>query len=182
MPFRFQRLELPDIMVIEPTAFEDDRGMFMETYRASEFVAAGIREPFAQDNHARSRRGVLRGLHYQMTARGQGKLVRVASGEIYDVAVDIRRRSRTFGRWAAVRLSAANRLMVYVPPGFAHGYCVVSDTADVIYKTTAEYDPAQERGIIWNDPELAIAWPVTQPHLSARDAALPTLRAADNDF
>ena len=182
VPFRFQRLELPDIIVIEPTVFEDDRGMFMEVYRASDFLRAGIEEPFVQENHVRSVRGVLRGLHYQKRPAAQGKLLRVASGEIYDVAVDIRRQSPTFGRWVSIRLSADNRLMVYVPLGFAHGYCVLSDIADVIYNTTAEYDPAQDRGILWNDPELAIAWPISRPRLSARDAALPPLRAADNDF
>lgn len=154
----------------------------METYKASDFAPARLPEHFVQDNHSRSRRGVLRGLHYQKKANAQGKLVRAATGEIFDVAVDIRRRSPTFGRWVGTRLSAANRLMLYVPSGFAHGFCVLSDTADVIYKATAEYDPDQERGIIWNDPDLSIAWPVTHPLVSARDTQLPSLRTADNDF
>lgn len=182
MPIRFRRLEVPEIILIEPAAFEDERGSFMETYKASDFAAAGIPDRFVQDNHARSVRGVLRGLHYQKKAQAQSKLVRAATGEIFDVAVDIRRQSATFGRWVGVRLSAANRLMLYIPVGFAHGYCVISNTADVIYKVTAEYDPEKERGIIWSDPDLAIAWPIRQPRLSSRDAQLPSLRAADNDF
>lgn len=182
MPFRFQRQELADVILIEPIAFGDERGLFMETYKASDFAVAGIPDHFVQDNHSRSTQGVLRGLHYQKKSSAQGKLVRAATGEIFDVAVDIRRQSPTFGRWVGVRLSAANRLMLYIPPGFAHGFCVLSDTADIIYRATAEYDPAHERGIIWNDPDLSIVWPVRQPLLSPRDAQLPALRVADNDF
>jgi len=182
MPFQFRRMEVPDVVLVEPLVFEDERGFFMETFKASDFAQGGISGPFVQDNHAQSVHDVLRGLHYQKRAKAQGKLVRVVTGEVFDVAVDVRRGSGTFGRWVGVRLSAANRLMLYVPPGFAHGYCILSDVADVIYKTTAEYDPSLERGINWSDPDLAIAWPVAHPHLSARDAELPRLRDADNDF
>lgn len=182
MPFHFRRLDIPDVIVIEPSVFDDDRGVFVETYKQSEFAAFGIREAFVQDNHSRSQRGVLRGLHYQKQTRAQAKAVRVVTGEIFDVAIDIRKGSPTYGKWVAVILSEANRWMLYVPSGFAHGFCVLSDVADVIYKATAEYDPEHERGIVWNDPDLRIAWPIARPILSARDAALPPLRTADNDF
>lgn len=183
MPFRFQRLpELAEVVLVEPVVFMDERGFFMETFKASAFTDAGIPAQFVQDNHARSSYGVLRGLHYQVAPKPQGKLVRAISGEIFDVAVDIRRDSPTFRRWVAVRLTAANRLMLYVPPGFAHGYCVLSETAEVLYKSTCEYDPYLERGIIWNDPELSIAWPIERPHLSPRDAALPLLADIGSDF
>ncbi len=182
MPFRFERLAIPDLVLIHPEAVDDDRGFLLEAYKYSDFAAFGIKERFSQDNHSRSTRGVLRGLHYQKKARAQGKLVRVVAGEIFDVAVDIRRRSPTFGRWVAQTLSAENRRMLYVPPGFAHGFCVVSDVTDVLYKLTDEHAPDQERGIAWKDPELKIAWPTTTPLLSPRDAMLPPLRAADNDF
>jgi dTDP-4-dehydrorhamnose 3,5-epimerase len=182
MPFRFTKLSVPEVILVECQVFGDERGVFMETYKASAFAEAGITVTFAQDNYARSQRGVLRGLHYQKSAAAQGKLIRVVSGEIFDVAVDIRRHSPTFRQWAGVRLSARNGQMLYVPPGFAHGYCVLSEVAEVTYKVTAEYEPSLERGVIWNDPDLAIDWPVDRPLLSARDGALPPLRAADNDF
>lgn len=181
MPFRFQPLEIPDVILIHISGRADARGFFRETYRQAEFAAYGI-PPFVQDNHSRSARGVLRGLHYQMNPHAQGKFLTVISGAIYDVAVDIRQGSPTYARWVAQTLSAENGQMLYVPPGFAHGFCVLSDFADVVYKVTAEYAPALERGIRWNDPELAIAWPLDQPTLSSRDAQLPLLRAADNNF
>lgn len=182
MPFRFTPLAIPDVVLVEPTVVDDLRGWFVETYKASEFARAGITMPFIQDNHSWSGRGVLRGLHYQKRAHGQGKLIRVVVGEVFDVAVDIRRSSPTFGAWVGATLSAANRRMVYLPPGFAHGLCVVSDAAEVQYKTTAEYAPDDERGVIWNDPALGILWPVAAPLVSRRDAGLPLLRDADNDF
>lgn len=182
MPFRFHRLEISDVVLIEPTVFRDDRGTFLETYKYSEFASFGIPEAFVQDNHSRSARGVLRGLHYQKKAGAQAKLVRVTSGEIFDVAVDLRRSSHTYRRWVGVRLSAEERRMVYIPIGFAHGFCVLSDVADVLYKATHEYAPDQERGIAWNDDELQIAWPVAQPLVSRRDGGLPPLRLADVDF
>jgi dTDP-4-dehydrorhamnose 3,5-epimerase len=182
MPFRFQRLEIPELVLVEAVAFEDARGFFMEAYKRSEFVANGIPETFVQDNYSHSVRGVLRGLHYQKEPRPQGKLVGVVRGEIFDVAVDIRRGSPTYGRWVSVVLSQENHRMLYVPPGFAHGFCVLSDEADVVYKVTAEFDPALDSGILWNDPDLAIPWPVKEPILSPKDASLPPLRLADNNF
>jgi len=182
MPFSFMRLEIADVILIEPRVFRDERGFFMESYRRSEFAAFGITEIFVQDNHSRSRRGVLRGLHYQNPPRAQGKLVRAVSGEIFDVAVDIRRGSPTYGRWVGVNLSEENMRMLYIPPGFAHGFMTLSDVADVMYKTTDEYSPEHEAGIIWNDPGIGIEWPVSRPVLSPRDAKWPGLRDAVNGF
>ena len=182
MPFRFVGLEIPDVILIEPKAFADPRGFFAETYKRSEFEAAGIRQTFVQDNYSHSMRGVLRGLHYQKAPMAQGKLVSVFRGQIFDVAVDIRRGSPTYGRWVGVTLSAEDHRMVYVPAGFAHGFCVLSDEADVVYKATAEYAPALDRGILWNDPALGISWPIPHPLLSAKDATLLPLRDADNNF
>lgn len=182
MPFQFHRLELSDIILVEAQRFGDDRGFFLETFKQSEFAAAGIAKAFVQDNYSRSARGVLRGLHYQIHPAAQGKLVRVVRGEVFDVAVDIRRGSPTFGRWVGVRLSEKRSQMIYVPPGFAHGFCVLSELADFSYKVTAEYAREQERGIAWNDPEIGIAWPLAEPVLSTRDAELPLLRDADINF
>jgi dTDP-4-dehydrorhamnose 3,5-epimerase len=173
MPFIFEPTAIPDVVVIKPKVFGDDRGFFMETYKRSEFAAAGIDAPLLQGNHSRSSAGTLRGLHYQRAPKAQGKLVRVVSGEIYDVAVDIREGSPTFGKWVAVTLSGDNRQSIYVPPGFAHGFCVTSDATEVIYMTTDEYAPDLEQGIPWNDPDLAIRWPVTEPSLSPRDRQWP---------
>jgi dTDP-4-dehydrorhamnose 3,5-epimerase len=177
MPFTFEPTALPDVVLISPTVFGDDRGFFMETYKQSEFRAAGIEAPLVQENHSRSAAGTLRGLHYQREPRAQGKLVRVVHGAIYDVAVDIRHGSRTFGRWVAIALTADSRQALYVPPGFAHGFCVTSDVADVIYMTTEEYAPDLEHGISWNDPSLAIPWPIAEPTLSARDRTWPPFGA-----
>jgi dTDP-4-dehydrorhamnose 3,5-epimerase len=162
------------VLLIEPDVHGDGRGFFLETYHADRYKAHGIAGPFVQDNHSRSGRGTLRGLHLQL-ARPQGKLVRAIEGEIYDVAVDVRRGSPTFGRFVAVTLSADNFRQCYVPPGFAHGFCVVTATAQVEYKCTDIYDPASEIGIAWNDPALAIPWPVREPLLSPRDARHPTM-------
>jgi dTDP-4-dehydrorhamnose 3,5-epimerase len=178
---KFHATPLPGVVVVEPQVFEDARGFFMETYHAPKFAEAGISEAFVQDNHSRSVKDTLRGLHYQIE-RPQGKLVRVVAGEVFDVAVDIRQGSPTFGRWHGVNLSADNRLQLYVPPGFAHGFCVVSDTADVIYKCTDVYAPKGERTIRWDDPELAVAWPVARPLLSEKDAAAPTLAEMADDL
>lgn len=182
MPFQFKRLAIPDVILIEAPNLRDERGFFRETYKFSEFAAHGIGLPFVQDNHSRSMRGVLRGLHYQKNPRAQGKLVRVVHGEIFDVAVDIRQHSPTFRKWIGITLSADENQMLYIPPGFAHGLCVLSNEADVIYKVTAEYSPELDRGIIWNDPDLAIEWPLAQPILSPKDSKLPRLRDSDNDF
>jgi dTDP-4-dehydrorhamnose 3,5-epimerase len=166
--------EIPGVVVIEPDVHTDGRGFFLETYHADRYRAHGIDGPFVQDNHSRSGQGTLRGLHLQLN-RPQAKLVRVIEGEIYDVAVDVRRGSPTFGRFVAVTLTADNFKQCYIPPGFAHGFCVVSPTAQVEYKCTDLYDPASEIGIAWNDPALAIPWPVKDPILSARDARHPRL-------
>jgi len=182
MPFRFSRLELPEVILIEPKVFSDDRGFFMETYKYSEFSQNGIAERFVQGNHSHSPRDTLRGLHYQKGPKAQGKLVRTAVGEVFDVVVDIRKGSPRYGRWLAVSLSAENKKMLYVPPGFAHGACVVSAEASLLYMVTEEYAPECEAGVAWNDPALAIAWPAEHPLLSARDRAWPCLSDADNNF
>jgi dTDP-4-dehydrorhamnose 3,5-epimerase len=168
--------ELPEVLVVEPDVISDGRGFFLETYHADRYVAHGIPGPFVQDNHSRSIGGTIRGLHLQRRHM-QGKLIRVIEGEIYDVAVDVRRGSPTFGRWVSVTLSAANFKQCYIPPGFAHGFCVTSEVAQVEYKCTAIYDPASEIGIAWNDPTLAVTWPVAQPILSPRDSRNPSLSA-----
>lgn len=182
MPFRFMPAVVPDVIIIEPRVFPDERGFFMETYKRSEFAAHGIDETFVQGNQSKSLRGTLRGLHYQRNPKAQGKLVRALSGTIYDVAVDLRHGSPTYGQWLGVVLSAENKQMLYVPIGFAHGFCVTSDEAEVCYMTTAEYAPELEAGVIWSDPDLAIDWPIGEPELSARDRAWPPFRQAENNF
>jgi dTDP-4-dehydrorhamnose 3,5-epimerase len=165
---------LPGVVLIEPRVIRDQRGFFVETYHAERYAAAGLSLPFVQDNHSRSVRGTLRGLHFQWR-KPQGKLVRAIEGEIYDVAVDIREDSPTFGQWVDALLSAENFLQIYVPPGFAHGFCVTSEIAQVEYKCTDVYDPGGEGGIAWDDPDLAIPWPIAEPVLSGRDQGHPTL-------
>ena len=181
MPFRFVRLKIPDVILIEPVRFPDRRGFFMELYKQSDFQAYGI-PPFVQDNLSRSVRGVLRGLHYQKPPRAQGKLVTVMQGHIFDVAVDLRRGSPTFGRWVAVELFTEEPRMLWIPEGFAHGFQVLSEEALLFYKVTAEYAPNLDAGIRWDDPELAIPWPIKRPILSEKDAALPLLREITPDF
>ena len=168
--------DIPEILVIEPDVHVDGRGFFVETYQAERYREHGIEGPFVQDNHSRSVAGTLRGLHLQLR-RPQAKLIRVIEGEIFDVAVDVRRGSPTFGRWVGVTLTAENFRQCYVPHGFAHGFCVISAIAQVEYKCTDLYDPASEVGVAWNDPALAISWPVDQPLLSWRDSQHPTLAA-----
>ena len=171
--------ELDGVKLIEPRVFGDDRGFFLESYNARDFEAAGLSATFVQDNHSGSRRGALRGLHYQVE-RAQGKLVRVAVGEIFDVVVDLRRSSPTFGRSLSMSLSAQNRRMLWVPPGFAHGFLTTSDYAEFLYKTTDYWYPQHERTLLWNDPALGIAWPVSaSPILTAKDAAGTPLAQAD---
>jgi len=182
MPFTFKRLEIPAVVLIEPKIFEDERGFFMETYKMPDFVAADIKANFVQDNHSRSAKGILRGLHYQNTPFAQGKLVRVGRGEIFDVAVDIRKGSPTWGKWIGVILSEENRNILYIPETFAHGFCVLSEVAEVLYKTTDVYSAEAEAGIIWNDEDLNIEWPVKEPILSEKDENLPTLKNADIRF
>lgn len=176
---RVTPLALPEVLLVEPRVFGDDRGFFYESWNRRAFAAAGIDVDFVQDNHSRSRRGVLRGLHYQIE-HAQGKLVRATVGEVFDVVVDLRRSSPRFGRHVAVTLSAANRHMLWVPPGFAHGFVVVSEEAEFLYKTTDYWYPEHERTLLWNDPALAIAWPLSgSPTLAAKDAAGKPLAAAD---
>jgi dTDP-4-dehydrorhamnose 3,5-epimerase len=165
---------VPDVLIIEPDVHADGRGFFLETYQADRYRDCGIPGPFVQDNHSRSAAGTLRGLHLQIR-RPQGKLIRVVEGEIFDVAVDVRRGSPTFGQWVGVTLSAESFKQIYIPIGFAHGFAVVSEVAQVEYKATDFYDPKGELGIAWNDPALAITWPSGTPTLSARDAKHPVL-------
>jgi len=171
---RFVPTDIPEVLIVEPDVHRDERGYFLETYHSGKYRAAGVQGPFLQDNQSRSAVRTLRGLHLQ-SGRPQGKLIRVIGGEIFDVAVDVRRGSPSFGRWVGHTLSAENFRQCWVPPGFAHGFCVVSPVADVEYKCTDLYDPAAEIGIAWNDPTLAIRWPVDRPLLSERDNRNPTL-------
>ena len=167
--------KLHDCVIIEPKVFGDERGFFLETFQAERYAdLAGITLPFVQDNHSRSSNAVLRGLHYQKT-KLQGKLVRVVRGEVYDVAVDIRQGSPTFGQWEGVILSEENKRQFWVPPGFAHGFLVLSDTADFEYKCTDYYDPSDEGSVLWNDPDLDIPWPISTPILSEKDASADRL-------
>lgn len=182
MSFEFKRLEIPEIVLITPRVFNDARGFFMEVYKHSDFFRAGITGHFVQDNHSKSERNVLRGLHYQKNPKAQGKLVRCLKGRIFDVAVDIRKGSPTYGKWVSAELSEENSHMLYIPPAFAHGFLALSDTAEIIYKCTEEYAPQEDRGILWNDPALNISWPVKNPILSEKDRRLPLLSAADNNF
>lgn len=181
MPFRFMPLALPDVVLIEPRAFADERGFFLETYRLSEFSEVGF-PPFVQMNHSHSAQNVLRGLHFQKQPAAQGKLVTAVAGEIFDVAVDIRKGSPTYGHWVGETLSAQNHRLLYIPPGYAHGFCVLSEVADVVYQVTTEYVHALDRGILWSDPEIAVQWPIVEPLLSVKDANQPLLTEADNDF
>lgn len=171
---------LPEVLIIEPQVFGDERGFFFESFNAQAFKeATGVRDVFVQDNHSRSTRGVLRGLHYQIL-RPQGKLVRVTAGEVLDVAVDLRRSSPRFGKWTSVRLSAENKRQMWVPPGFAHGFVVLSDSAEFLYKTTDYWFPEHERRLRWNDQTLSIDWELDQPpQLAEKDAAAPSLDEAD---
>lgn len=171
---------IPGVFIIEPKVFGDERGFFFESFNAKAFEAAtGVKREFVQDNHSRSARGVLRGLHYQLQ-QAQGKLVRVTAGEVFDVAVDLRRSSPTFGQWVGEILSAENKRQLWVPEGFAHGFVVLSDYAEFLYKTTDYYAPEHERSIRWDDPDLAINWPFTEaPQLSAKDQAAVSFKDAD---
>ena len=168
------KTKLSDCIIIEPKVYGDDRGFFLETFQAERYATVGITLPFVQDNHSRSSKGVLRGLHFQKT-KPQGKLVRVVRGEVYDVAVDIRLGSPTYGRWEAVVLSEDNKKQFWVPPGFAHGFMVISDFADFEYKCTDYYDPTDEGSLLWNDPDLNIPWPIKSPFISIKDSQAPLL-------
>lgn len=176
-----ERLSIPEVLLFRPKVFGDARGFFLESWNRQKFAAAGVDAEFVQDNHSRSGRSILRGLHYQVQ-NTQGKLVRVTNGAVFDVAVDLRRSSPTFGRWVGVELSADNHHMLWVPPGFAHGFLVLSASADFQYKCTDYYAPAHERSILWSDPEIGIRWPLAageRPQLSPKDAAGVRLRDAD---
>ena len=176
---RIHPTAISDVLLVEPDVHGDARGFFFESYNRRALAAAGIDAEFVQDNHSRSRRGVLRGLHYQIE-HAQGKLVRAAEGEVFDVAVDLRRRSPTFGRHVAMMLSATNRRMLYIPPGFAHGFIVTSESADFLYKTTDYWHPEHERTLLWNDPALAIDWPLAgPPTIASKDAAGTPLAQAE---
>lgn len=184
MPFAFQPLdELPDVVRVEPRRFEDDRGWFMEAYKASDFVEAGIGDGFVQDNQSLSAQaGVLRGIHYQLAPHAQGKLVRCLRGRIFDVAVDLREGSPTFGEWVAETLDGDSGTMLWVPPGFGHGFQALEDGTEVLYKATAEYAPDHERAIRWDDPTLSIDWPIDDPILKDADAKAPELDDAEMNF
>lgn len=175
------RTEIPDVLILEPKVFGDDRGFFFESFNQQKWQeATGLKSTFVQDNHSRSEQGVLRGLHYQLPPRAQGKLVRVVRGEVFDVAVDLRRSSQTFGHWTGVNLSEENKRMAWIPEGFAHGFLVLSKSADFLYKTTEYYAPERERCIHWQDPQLAIDWPLTiEPILSGKDQLGKSLMEAE---
>lgn len=172
-------LEIPGVLLLQPKVFGDARGFFFESYNAERYAEAGIALEFVQDNISRSKKGILRGLHFQ-EPQAQGKLVQALSGAVYDVAVDIRKGSPTFGRWVGAELTEENRHQLWVPPGFAHGFCVLSDSADFAYKCTALYAPQHEGAIRWDDPDVGVRWPIEQPVLSEKDAAAPFLRDAKN--
>ncbi|MGA2971418.1 MAG: dTDP-4-dehydrorhamnose 3,5-epimerase [Candidatus Bathyarchaeia archaeon] len=184
MPFKFTPAAgLPEVIVIEPEAFVDERGWFLESYRRSEFEKRGIPSEFIQDNHSHStERGILRGLHFQKAPAAQAKLVRCVVGEIFDVAVDIRKGSPTYSKWFSTILSSKNHLMTWIPVGFAHGFLTTTNVTEVEYKVTAEYSNALDRAILWNDPHIGINWPISNPVLSSKDAKAPLLEEADNDF
>jgi dTDP-4-dehydrorhamnose 3,5-epimerase len=170
---------IPDVVLLEPKVFGDERGFFYESWNKRTFAELGIAADFVQDNHSKSQKNVLRGLHYQIE-HAQGKLVRVTVGAVYDVAVDLRRSSPTFGRWVGFTLSAADKRMAWIPPGFAHGFCVTSDSAEFLYKTTDYWSPAHERTLLWNDPQLAIPWPLAgEPLLAAKDKTGTPLHQAE---
>ncbi|MHB1531757.1 dTDP-4-dehydrorhamnose 3,5-epimerase [Acidithiobacillus sp.] len=175
----FTPLAIPEVILIEPRVFDDARGFFLESWNRRSFAEYGLNPDFVQDNHSRSGHGVLRGLHYQIQ-QPQGKLVRVVSGEVFDVAVDLRRSSPTFGQWVGATLSAENHRLLWVPPGFAHGFCVLSEHADFLYKATDYYAAAHERTVLWNDPDIAIRWPLQgEPLLAPKDAAGSPLVGAE---
>jgi len=178
MPFAFARTPLSGLTVVHPRVFADGRGYFLESYKQSDFASAGINHAFVQDNHSYSTRGVLRGIHYQTPPHVQAKLVGVVEGSVWDVAVDLRKDSSTFGEWFALELNSDNQTMLFIPKGFGHAFVVLSETVHFLYKCTAEYDKPSEAGVRWNDPELGIEWPISDVVVSEKDAALPALADA----
>jgi dTDP-4-dehydrorhamnose 3,5-epimerase len=176
MPFNFINLEIAGLVLIEPKVYYDSRGFFFESYKKSDFIKNGINYDFVQDNHSLSKRNVIRGLHYQHMPKAQGKLVRVIKGAVWDVAVDIRRNSPTYKKWLSFELSEKDNKMVFIPPGFAHGFAALADDVHLIYKCTEEYDPALDTGIRWNDPDIGVKWPIANPIISEKDMILPYLK------
>ena len=177
MPFEFEKQRIEDVILVKPNVFGDNRGFFMETYKKSEFFENGITAEFVQDNHSKSTKGVLRGLHFQAKPFGQAKLVRCTCGRIFDVAVDIRKNSKTFGQYVKVELSEENKNMLYIPNGFAHGFVALTDEVELMYKTSGEYAPSADRGILWNDKDINIDWNIDfQPILSEKDKVQPNLK------
>jgi len=179
MPFTFQPLSIPDVILIKQAVFLDDRGFFLEAFKASDFENSGLPSRFVQDNFSFSRKDVIRGLHYQKSPKAQGKLISVLRGSVWDVAVDIRRHSPTFLRWVAAELNDQNHSMLYIPPGFAHGFAALTDDVHLLYKCTQEYDPLTDTGVRWNDPDIAIPWPVERPILSDKDRRLPLVHQSE---
>lgn len=179
MPFTFTPLSIPDVILVEPKIFPDERGFFFESFKSSDFQKFNLPAYFVQDNFSFSKKNVIRGLHYQKDPKAQGKLVTVFKGSIWDVAVDIRRQSPTFLKWVAAKLSDENHNMLYIPPGFAHGFISLAEDVHLLYKCTNEYDPQADAGIRWNDPDIAISWPIDNPIVSAKDATLPFLKQAE---
>ncbi len=182
MSFNFKKLEISDVVLVEPKSFSDDRGFFLESFKISEFTENGINTKFVQDNISHSVSDVVRGLHFQKNPKAQTKLVTAVKGEIFDVAVDIRKNSPTYGKWVSEILSEDNHNLLYVPEGFAHGFCVLSKEADVYYKVSNEYSPKDEGGIIWNDSSLNIEWPISKPIVSSSDSQLPLFDNLDDYF
>lgn len=182
MAFTFKKQHISGVILIEPQVFADERGFFMETFKSSEFKNAGLDISIVQINHSRSSRGVLRGLHYQLDPHAQGKLVRCIWGQIYDVAVDLRKGSPTYGKWAGEYLSSDDKKMLYIPEGFAHGFCVVSDAAEIVYYCTGEYNAQSDRSIRFNDQQIGIEWPVQDPVMSDKDKHAPLFKDAEVNF
>ncbi|MBI5418318.1 dTDP-4-dehydrorhamnose 3,5-epimerase [Candidatus Poribacteria bacterium] len=182
MPFNFKSLKISEVILVESKKFLDDRGFFIEAYKYSDFAKNGIKETFVQDNFSNSSKNVLRGLHYQKNPKAQGKLVCCVKGAIFDVSVDIRVGSPTYKKWVAIELSEENMYQLYIPIGFAHGFFVLSDYAEISYKCTEEYSPENDAGIIWNDPDVNISWPITNPNLSKKDQNHPQLKNCSNNF
>lgn len=182
MPFSSKKKEIPDCILIEPKVFSDARGYFVEIYKHSDFSSLGIAKPIVQINYSKSSKNVLRGMHYQKKPMSQGKMMQVISGEIFDVAVDIRKGSPAYGKWVSETLSSDNLRILYIPEGFAHGFCVMSDTATITYYCTNTYSPENERGFRWDDPEIKINWPIINPVISERDSKLPLFKDYDNNF
>ena len=180
MPFDFKKTDIDDVILVVPKVFEDNRGFFLESYKKTDFIKSGIKDDFNQDNHSKSSFGVLRGLHYQSRPHMQAKLVRCIKGKIFDVAVDIRKHSETFGKWTGAILSEENKNMLYIPEGFAHGFLTLSDTAELVYKASGEYSAQNDRGVLWNDPDINIDWEKYglnfEPVLSDKDKIQPRLK------